>query len=117
MSFFVVLKHYQKDNALSEDKEKRAGTRSLHAINIHLIFRFVKRDSTKKVDFSEKDIFVSSNARRPRLRFSPRFRGGLTHVLLRAVAKQGTTSARFAWSGAGTKEKLPPSKRTEGAGF
>ena len=37
----------------------------------------------------------------------PRFRGGLTHVLLRAVAKQGTTSARFAWSGAGTKESSP----------
>jgi len=88
MSFFVVLKHYQKDNALSEDKEKRAGTRSLHAINIHLIFRFVKRDSTKKVDFSEKDNFVSFNAGRPRFVF-PRFR-----VLVRLE----------------TEKKLPPSK-------
>ena len=67
--FLPPLKHYQKDNALGGYKEKRTGTRSLHAINIHLVFRFVKRDSTKKVDFSEKDIFISSNARLPQLRF------------------------------------------------
>ena len=75
MSYYLLpLKHYRKDNASSEDKEKRAGTRSLHAINIHLFFRFVKRDSTKKVDFSEKDIFVPAKTRLPRLHF-PRFRG------------------------------------------
>ena len=45
-------KHYQKNNAFDKDKEKRAGTRSLHAINIHPVSKFVKKESTKKVDFS-----------------------------------------------------------------
>ena len=45
-------------------KEKRAETRSLHATNIHLFFAFVKRESTKIVDFSRKKRFelISPNS-------------------------------------------------------